>query len=159
ARQEEDRGPKGGRHRIGRGGAVLMAGEQESLFPHPRGEQEMLPLRPEEAAEQLPIIPPLDVPQVFGEAGSYEVRDELEALVRRDLLGPWDGETEQFRPRAMGPRERYLVGMLGPRSRSDAGGGDQAADPAQDVEASSAQGDGSEGELPEVLTPQSLGKL
>ncbi|MGI5243258.1 DISARM system helicase DrmA [Dactylosporangium sp. CA-139066] len=135
-----------------------MAGEQESLFPHPRGEQEALPLQPEAGPEQPPIIPPLDVPQAFGNVSSYQVRDELEDLVRRDLLGPWDGETEQFRPRAMGPRERYLVGMLGPRSRSNADGGTQA-DPAQDVEASSAQGDGSEGELPEVLTPQSLGKL
>ena len=74
--------------------------------------------------------------------------------MRRDLLGPWDGDTEQFRPGAMGPRERYLVGMLGPEhrpksegSRWDGRGG-----------GSSAQGDGV-AELPEVLTPQSLGKL
>ena len=44
-----------------------------------------------------------------------EVRDRLAELVCRDLLGPWDGEHEVFAPRAMGPREWYLVGMLGPR--------------------------------------------
>ncbi|GGM27851.1 DISARM system helicase DrmA [Dactylosporangium sucinum] len=134
-----------------------MAGAQESLFPHPRGEQERLPLPQETEPEQPPPIPPLDVPQAFSDASSYQVRDELEDLVRRDLLGPWDGETEQFRPNAMGPRERYLVGMLGPRSRPKSDG--TQADAAQDVEASTAQGDGSEAELPEVLTPQSLGKL
>lgn len=60
-------------------------------------------------------VSPLDVPQQFEEAGSFQVRDKLQQLVEGDLLGPWDGENEQFRPRAMGPRERYLVGMLGPK--------------------------------------------
>ena len=87
-----------------------------------------------------------------------DIRDpELLELIRRDLLGPWDGETEQFAPNAMGPRERYLVGMLGPRPRPRS---ERAqSDPVQDVELSAAQGDAAEGELPEVLTPQSLGKL
>ena len=55
------------------------------------------------------------VPQEFAPATSYELRDQLGDLISRDLLGPWDGEREQFRPRAQGPRERYLVGMLGPK--------------------------------------------
>lgn len=42
---------------------------------------------------------PLDLPQEFAEASSYQVRDELMDLIERDLLGPWDGELEVFPPR------------------------------------------------------------
>src|SRR5690348_16238098 len=56
-----------------------------------------------------------DVPQECSGAGSFEVRDELQEFVVRDLLGPWDGPEEHFAPRARGPRDRYLVGMLGPK--------------------------------------------
>src|SRR5512142_2982638 len=90
-----------------------MVGDQVGLFPDPRGEQEELPL----GEDDPPAVPPLDIGQDFGDVSSYLVRDELEDLVRRDLLGPWGGETERFQPGAMGPRERYLVGMLGPRPR------------------------------------------
>ncbi|MEV4621206.1 DISARM system helicase DrmA [Asanoa sp. NPDC049573] len=128
-----------------------MVDVQGGLFPHPRGEQQALSL-PEEAA----AIPPLDVPQTFTEATSYHVRDELEELIGRDLLGPWDGDREEFRPGAMGPRERYLVGMLGPKQRPRADNRDSSE--VHDVDAA-VQGDGSEAELPEVVTPQNLGKM
>jgi hypothetical protein len=45
----------------------------------------------------------LDAPQQFTEATSYEVRDELQKLIERDLLGPWDGEDEVLPPRSQGP--------------------------------------------------------
>lgn len=102
---------------------------------------------------------PLDMPQRFGQASSFEVRDKLQRLVEDDLLGPWDGEFEQVTPRAMGPRERYLVGMLGPRHQPRSTLDD--ADTASDTE-SGVQGDtrGEEGgELSEVLTTQNLGWL
>lgn len=126
-----------------------MAERQGALFPHPDGEQ--LPL-----SETDPTPHPLDVPQEFAPATSHQVRDELEALVRRDLLGPWDGEHEVFAPAAMGPRERYLVGMLGPKqgSTSRSGQPDEVPDLATAV-----QGDTTEPDLPEVLTPQTLGKM
>jgi phosphatidylserine/phosphatidylglycerophosphate/cardiolipin synthase-like enzyme len=57
----------------------------------------------------------LDQEQQFEDATSYQVRDELQTLIERDLLGPWNGEHERCAPKAMGPRERYLVGMLGPK--------------------------------------------
>ncbi len=101
----------------------------------------------------------LDAPQQFEDAGSFQVRDKLQALVERDLLGPWDGETEQFKPRAMGPRERYLVGMLGPKHQPRSTLDD--ADTVSDAE-SGVQGDtrGDEaGELPDILTPQNLGRI
>ncbi|HLT11285.1 MAG TPA: hypothetical protein VK028_10825, partial [Micromonosporaceae bacterium] len=85
---------------------------QGGLFPHPHGEQPQLPVDPDQAGSAGPH--PLDVPQRFAPATSYQVRDELEDLIRRDLLGPWDGEHERFRPNMLGPRERYLVGRLGP---------------------------------------------
>nr|WP_261568734.1 DISARM system helicase DrmA [Frankia gtarii] len=99
----------------------------------------------------------LDTPQDFTPASSYEVRDAFAELVRRDLLGPWDGEHEQFHPRAMGPRERYLVGMLGPkpapRGAREAAAGDLVADTETAV-----QGDG-DGELPEISTAQNRGRI
>lgn len=47
---------------------------------------------------------------------SYEVREELERLIERDLLGPWDGPYEELPP-GVPPAERYLVGRLVPRTR------------------------------------------
>ncbi|MET7471657.1 DISARM system helicase DrmA [Micromonospora sp. NPDC005686] len=129
-----------------------MVDVQGGLFPHPRGEQQALALSGSEDGQK----PPLDVPQTFPKATSYQVRDELEDLIGRDLLGPWDGEQEEFRPGAMGPRERYLVGMLGPKQRPRTGKRDSSE--VHDVDAA-VQGDGSEAELPEVVTPQNLGKM
>lgn len=98
---------------------------------------------------------PLDLPQEFRPATSYEVRDELEQLVRRDLLGPWDGPDEEFAPGSSGPRERYLVGMLGPRHSATSVRDE--ADQLPDTE-SSVQGDG-DAELPEISTPQNAGHM
>ncbi|MEU8242245.1 DISARM system helicase DrmA [Actinoplanes missouriensis] len=137
----------------------MMTPDSNGLFPNPNGEQQVLSLsgdEPAPAAAEPPANPPLDVPQKFAEASSFQVRDELEELVRRDLLGPWDGEHEEFRPKAMGPRERYLVGMLGPKQRTRANNLEAANVPDLEV---GAQGDGSEGELPEIVTPQNLGKM
>ena len=75
------------------------------LFDDPCGEQGELP----------DPVDPLDVRQPFADATSYEVRGELQRLIERDLLGPWDGPEERFAPGARGPRDRYLVGMLGPK--------------------------------------------
>jgi len=102
---------------------------------------------------------PLDMPQQFTDATSYEVRDKFQEMVGRDLLGPWDGETEQFKPRAMGPRERYLVGMLGPKHvpKSSVDEADTASDTESSVHGDT-KGEGG-GDLPEVLTPQNLGRI
>jgi len=45
---------------------------------------------------------------------SFEVRAELESLLERDLLGPWDGPDEELPP-GVPPAERYLLGRLVPR--------------------------------------------
>ena len=47
-------------------------------------------------------------------ATSYEVREELGGILARDLLGPWGGPEEELTP-GSNPRERYLVGVLGPK--------------------------------------------
>jgi hypothetical protein len=44
-------------------------------------------------------------------ADKVEVRQNLENLIVRDLLGPWDGESELLKG---SPKSRYLVGMLAP---------------------------------------------
>jgi hypothetical protein len=44
-------------------------------------------------------------------AKSVEIRSELEDLIRRDLLGPWEGENEII---DKSPKSRYVVGRLAP---------------------------------------------
>jgi len=72
-------------------------------------------------------------PSGTGPATSYEVRAELESLLERDLLGPWDGPEEELPPRSS-PAERYLLGRLVPRdapvddkTTNDSGPGDDPA--------------------------------
>jgi hypothetical protein len=48
-------------------------------------------------------------------ASKVEVRQDLEELIVRDLLGPWDGEDERIKA---SPKSRYLVGMLAPVVRN-----------------------------------------
>ncbi|GIH68013.1 DISARM system helicase DrmA [Sphaerimonospora thailandensis] len=138
--------------------------EQEDLFPELGDRQQALDLtgsgsaKPAEAVPAVleKAVPPLDAPQVFGEASSHEVRDEFQEFVCRDLLGPWDGDLEEFPPRAMGPRERYLVGMLGPK-HSPTSSRDQA-DEVPDTE-TGVHGDAAEADPADVLTSQNLGRL
>ncbi len=62
---------------------------------------------------------------VAGLMSSPEIRDELADLLRRDLLGPWGGETEIFEAyEERTPRDRYIVGLLAP---ADIGEGEAAA--------------------------------
>lgn len=133
--------------------------DSDALFPHPNGEQTALDVSMStEEPEQPDTFAALDRPQAFPEVSSYQVRDEFQDLIERDLLGPWDGESEEFRPRASGPRDRYLVGMLGPKHEPR--DSRKAADSVVDTE-SGVQGGSGEGsaDLPEVLTPQNLGRL
>jgi hypothetical protein len=48
-------------------------------------------------------------------ASKVEIRQNLEELIVRDLLGPWDGESERIKS---SPKSRYLVGMLAPVVRN-----------------------------------------
>ena len=122
-----------------------MTAPADGLFVNPNGEQTALQDEPE----------PLDSPQEFAPATSFQVRDALQELVERDLLGPWDGPEERFAPGAMGPGERYLVGMLGPKHAPTSIRAD--ADEVPDTE-SGVQG-GGEAELPEITTAQNLGRI
>ncbi|MGH3719391.1 MAG: DISARM system helicase DrmA [Pseudonocardiaceae bacterium] len=131
----------------------------DGFLLNPSGEQTTLDTMAGETARPEELVSLLDLPQQFGDASSFQVRDKLQKLVERDLLGPWDGEIEQFKPRAMGPRERYLVGMLGPKHqpRSTLDEADTVSDTETGVQGET-RGDEA-GELPEVLTPQNLGRL
>lgn len=131
-----------------------MTDDQGELFETGH-KQEKLPATPQGSRTRPDDSPGLGTPQEFSGASSYEVRDELEDLIRADLLGPAGGEAEELPPKAW-PRERYLVGMLGPKHAPTSAVGDAADMP--DTE-SGVQGDASEGELPEVVTPQNLGRI
>ncbi|HEY9476175.1 MAG TPA: hypothetical protein VIS06_20280, partial [Mycobacteriales bacterium] len=131
---------------------------QGGLFPNPKGEQGSLADAADPAADQPATDPQggLDAAQEFAPASSCQIRDEVVDLVHRDLLGPWDGEAEHLPPKASGPRERYLVGMLGPKpmSRSTVDNADELPDTETAV-----GGDTTDGDLPEVTTPQNLGRI
>jgi hypothetical protein len=49
----------------------------------------------------------------------YDARAELESLIERELLGPWDGPAEEL-PAGTSPGERYLLGKLVPRRPDEA---------------------------------------
>ncbi|MEU6788800.1 DISARM system helicase DrmA [Nonomuraea angiospora] len=133
-----------------------MIDDQGDLFPDLGNRQQTLDLAPASAVpEQDPSVP-LDAQQQFAEADSFQVREEFEKLVRLDLLGPWGGDLEAFSHRAAGPRERYLLGMLGPKhtpksAREEAG---EVPDTETGV-----SGDARDAELSDKLTPQNLGRI
>ncbi len=105
---------------------------------------------------------PLDeVPQTFRAGDSHDVRDGLEKYIVQDLLGPWDGETEELPRMSAGPRDRYLVGMLGPRpdSAETSEGIARAAAQSADNEESADEGGEEGGGLIERLTPQAAGRI
>ena len=115
---------------------------------------------PQNAPAPEPGVPhPVDeVPQTFRPGSSYDVREELGDLISWDLLGPWaDNETEALPPNSAGPRDRYLVGLLGPRPAPT----DQPVKVAvgQAETEVSAEGDGQDAELGDRLTPQAAGRL
>ncbi|MEV7968890.1 DISARM system helicase DrmA [Sphaerisporangium sp. NPDC088356] len=139
-----------------RQGKLFAAGaEQDDLFGSEGGDgSSAVPGQKQD--EQGPPIHALDVPQDFEATTPFEVRDEFQELVSRDLLGPWDGDNEVFPPRAMGPRERYLVGMLGPKPSPKSVEADADEVPETEI---GIEGDGTDGELAEKPTPQNLGRL
>ncbi|HEY5857373.1 MAG TPA: DISARM system helicase DrmA [Aldersonia sp.] len=49
-----------------------------------------------------------------GAVTSVQVRDELEARLKRDLHGPWDEVADEELPPGTVPAERYLIGRLAP---------------------------------------------
>ncbi|OMI40267.1 superfamily II DNA and RNA helicase [Streptomyces sparsogenes DSM 40356] len=109
-----------------------------------------------------PGVPhPLDeVPQTFLPGDSYDVRDGLVKYIHRDLLGPWDGDTEELPPRSAGPRDRYLVGMLGPRPEASETATQIARNAAQTADVEPGSDDGTEeGGPAERLTPQASGRI
>ncbi|MCZ2526213.1 DISARM system helicase DrmA [Streptomyces sp. HB2AG] len=121
----------------------------------------MPPQRGRTAAAGTTAVPhPLDeVPQTFLPGDSYDVRDALGAYISRDLLGPWDGRTEELPPRSAGPRDRYLVGMLGPRPAGTTSRQTARAAAQADLADASGEGESGEAEMPEQLTPQAAGRI
>ncbi|MGW6614523.1 DISARM system helicase DrmA [Streptomyces erythrochromogenes] len=97
-----------------------------------------------------------EVAQDFVPASSYEIRDDLGELISRDLLGPWDGPDEEFDHRAAGPRDRYLVGRIGPKRALST---TLAAADEQLLDDSDGEGDGTDQGLPERLTAQNAGRM
>ncbi len=57
--------------------------------------------------------------RVLQAASQFKLRDELQALVEHELLGPAGGEEEILVDER--PRERYLVGMLAPLGEANSG--------------------------------------
>ncbi|MFR9757455.1 DISARM system helicase DrmA [Streptomyces sp. TR06-5] len=103
---------------------------------------------------------PLDeVPQTFRPGDSHEVRDDLVSYIGRDLLGPWDGETETLGRGSSGPRDRYLVGMLGPRPSAESTTQITRAAAQTGHGESGGDGQGDDAQPAETLTPQAAGHI
>jgi hypothetical protein len=98
----------------------------------------------------------LDEEQHFEAATSHQVRDELQELRTRDLLGPWGGHLETLPERSPGPEDRYLVGRLGPKRAAT-----DSRDPEnqQVTDAENAAAGDNDPELPEVHTAQDAGRM
>ena len=62
------------------------------------------------------------------DATSFQVRAELEDLLERDLLGPWDGPEEELPP-GTSPAERYMLGRLVPRQQPEEPADDEQLEP------------------------------
>ncbi|RSN91670.1 helicase [Streptomyces sp. WAC 05379] len=117
-----------------------------------------MPSSPNAPAPAPGVPHPVDeVPQTFRPGSSYDVREELGELISRDLLGPWGDETEALPPMSAGPRDRYLVGLLGPRPAPTAEPVRAAAGQAETEV--NGEGDGRDPELTDRLTPQAAGRL
>ncbi|MFC4607132.1 DISARM system helicase DrmA [Streptomyces maoxianensis] len=115
-----------------------------------------MPAQPAQAAVPHPLD---EVPQTFRSGDSYAVRDGLVTYIRRDLLGPWDGATETLSRASSGPRDRYLVGMLGPRPLAVTGD-EIALAAAQSADSDSGDDSGGDdGERQDRLTPQAAGHI
>lgn len=115
-----------------------------------------MPAQPAKAAVPHPLD---EVPQTFRAGDSYTVRDALVHYIRRDLLGPWDGETETLPSASSGPRDRYLVGMLGPRPQTvTADRIARAAAQGADGQSGDEQ-EGDDSDLQDRLSPQAAGHI
>jgi hypothetical protein len=74
----------------------------------------MAPQRRQEPADRPNPSELLRRPQLFEDATSFGVREDLLGYLTRDLLGPWGGPNEDITGKDS-PRSRYLVGQLGPK--------------------------------------------
>ncbi|WP_051392741.1 DISARM system helicase DrmA [Glycomyces arizonensis] len=92
----------------------------------------------------------LHAPQDFAEAASFGVRDGLIDYIARDLLGPWGAEDEVIEHYS--PRDRYLVGQLGPKTLrgDDLDDGDDGQSVAAGAE---------DPELPDKTPPVDAGRI
>src|SRR5262245_9319459 len=79
------------------------------------------------SAPNTPAAPSLGTPALARKKPG-EVRDELTAMVVRDLLGPAGGPDEELNQYEDHAYQRYLVGMLAPKDEEvDAGELDELA--------------------------------
>lgn len=68
---------------------------------------------PEIKEQKIADIPPA---RILRKLSPYQIRNELEKRVLKDLLGPAQGEYEEIDERRV--TDRYLVGLLAPQKRS-----------------------------------------
>ncbi|MEU5152922.1 DISARM system helicase DrmA [Glycomyces sp. NPDC021274] len=102
----------------------------------------------------------LHAAQDFEPASSFQVRDGLIEYLSRDLLGPWGGETEQLSDYT--PRDRYLVGQLGPKTLSKQTSRDRddpANDPSELDDGSAPIASTEDTELAEQTPPVDTGRM
>lgn len=117
-------------------------------MPDPTENDDILPpdeLLPEATASTSPA----KKRKLLASPGARALRDELQAMVQADLLGPAGGDHEEIGDEAQNVRDRYILGVLAPRHRA---GKDEDV-PSDGELAQGGGGDGDDGS-PDTGAPQ-----
>lgn len=87
-------------------------------MPDPNENDDILP--PDELLPELALSPQLAKKRILlASPGARALRDELQAMVQADLLGPAGGDHEEIGDEAQNVRDRYILGVLAPRHRAE----------------------------------------
>ena len=111
-------------------------------MPDMTDDNDIMPL--EESTAPVPKKRPL-----LAAPSPRELREELQAMVRADLLGPAGGPEEEVGEEAQNVRDRYILGILAPRHRIQK----EESEPGGDELAQGGGADGDDGS-PDTGAPQ-----
>ncbi|MCW3052013.1 MAG: helicase domain protein, partial [Chthonomonadales bacterium] len=99
--------------------------------------------------ELIPASQPAKKRVLQASPGERALRDELQAMVQADLLGPAGGDHEEIGDEAQNVRDRYILGVLAPRHRVEK----DESEPSDGELAQGGGGDGDDGS-PDTGAPQ-----
>jgi len=111
-------------------------------LPDPKPDNDMLP-------QDEPAPEVRQKPEILTPPDARALRNELQAMVAADLLGPAGGPEEEIGNEAQNVRDRYILGVLAPRHRVEK----EDSEPGGDELAQGGGSDGDDGS-PDTGAPQ-----